>query len=463
MRAILGFLLLIIAGPELLLAQQVLDLDIEAKIDPVARRLAGTLRIQVLEIESPVIITVPEGIEVDKVLVNAHQIAYRQQPGKITFQLESSDQPHSIRVIFYGMIPAGSVSVDEDGFPWITLVDAGQDWKPGIPRSWRLPDSVSTAIILDRPLKAIATGAVISTSSWPGNSIRWNLKQPAGYPAPAIYIGQYVHFSNRQQHGSQVVDWTYWVPASRVEQAQEQYARLPAMVSMFSRLWGRSALLNSRTWIEPPGPPEPTGRSVYPQLPPGYSDALLQKVAESWLGDITLQEFSPVRRSFFQYASILWVQEQFAEDIFLRFLESHRHQSDHWGGWLLYHLIGDAPLPRELFIMLRQSSVTDEELRIWLSDHLHPDFQGIARQYFDIQVIPVLELRLIKRRSRWELGYKWSEAHPDFSWPVELIHRETRVKLLPESDWKQIIWPKGDGKSYHIDESQGLFDLKDRS
>ena len=129
----------------------------------------------------------------------------------------------------------------------------------------------------------------------------------------------------------------------------------------------------------------------------------------------------------------------------------------------MYHLAGGTQLPVELFNLLQNPSISDEELRDRMSMLIHPEFQGIARQYFDMQILPLLELRLVKKRRRWQMEYKWSGAHSEFVWPIELVHRDEIIELNPELDWQNFAWPKGGGKSYHIDESQGLFEIRSRS
>lgn len=465
MRAVVSTFFLILLIPYLLTAQQALSIETEVKINPASQKLAGTLTVEVRQPSASTRIGIPSGLMTDKVLVNGQRAEFTQSNGEILISLRESSIAQTLQVVFYGT-PAAEVamfSVDEEGLPWISLREGEQRWRPQIPDSWQLPDSMTTAVIVDAPLRPVSAGATVSASRWPGGSTRWRLRQKASDIIPLICIGKYIRFTNRQNQAGRVLDWTYWVPSCRLDQAQAHYAQLPAMVETFERWWGRGYAPVDRVWIEAPGQLANDGRSLYTTAAPGYSPELLRQVVESWLGDAELIEFSPVRESLFQYASILWVHRRFSEEAFLQFLEKHRQDSERWGGWLIYHLTGNSPLPIELFTQLHNPSVTDEELRSLIASLIHPEFEGIARQYFDMQILPLLELKLVKKRRRWQMEYKWSGAHSEFVWPVELVHRDEIIELNPELEWQNFAWPKGGGKSYHIDESQGLFEIRSRS
>lgn len=451
-------------------AQSVSFLETEIKLNPRLEKIAGTLRVHARGDLSQRLWRVPQGLEIDRVMLNDHPVSISRLPGG--FELRENgpaNRLNRIEVVFYGH-PARNVatfSIDEDGLPWMRLADTRDNfWHPLVPQAWTVPDSMWISVILPEKLRPVGQLISPGRSEWPGPNHKWTFSQPADRQISPINIGNYVSFTNLQRTNSGITNWTYWVPASRLTAAQAHYAEAPAMISRFEQLWGRLPAAANQIWVEQPGRPA-LDRNIYDRTEPGYSQALLYHTASLWLGDPALTATSPVREALFQYAELCWIEWKYPEAIFDAFLESYRTTPAFWGGWIMYHLSGtqslrwNQALP-DLLDLTHNPEVSDAELRDWFSNEIDPAMDMIMTQFLDDQILPLLETRLEKKRRRWIMAYRYAGVKPGFEWPVDLVHRGEIIKLSPTNEWQNFIWPKGGGKSYHIDESQGLFEIRSR-
>lgn len=468
MRGITCLLTYLLLLGTCLQAQTVSYLETEIKLNPELQKLAGTVRVDARGDLTERLWRVPQGLTVDRVLLNGRETSYSRLPGGIALRENGPDQRlNRVEVIFYGSPAAAHFFTDESGLPWIELADTPDHfWHPAIPSSWTLPDSMWLSVILPPKLRPAGTLRALRTSSWPGGDQKWTFSQPTVLRIPSISIGNYVHFSNLQRTQAGTTEWTYWVPGSRLVSAETHYAEAPAMVSRFESLWGPIPEAEQHTWIERPGR-SAIDRIIYPRTEPGYSQSLLYQTASMWLGDPALSSNSSIRMALYQYAELSWIEWKYPEAIFSRFLESYRVTPSFWGGWLLHYEAQTNPtrwaqaLP-ELMRLARDPLVTDAALRAFLIDEVDPGFEYVLEQFLDIQVLPLLETRLEKKRNRWTMSYRYAGVQPGFEWPVELVHRGNIIELHPTNEWQNFVWPKGGGKSYHIDESQGLFEIRSR-
>lgn len=451
-------------------AQSVSFLETEIKLNPRLEKIAGTLRVHARGDLTQRLWRVPQGLEIDRVTINEQTVPISRLPGG--FELRENgpaNRLNRIEVVFYGH-PAKQVatfSVDEEGLPWMQLSDTRDNfWHPLVPQSWSMPDSMWVSVILPPRLRPVGQQISASQSDWPGLDRKWTFSQQATKQIVPINVGNYVSFTNLQRTSEGIINRTYWVPASRLVAAQVHYAEVPAMVSRFEQLWGRLPATANQVWVEKPGRPA-MDRNIYDKTDPGYSQPLLYEVASLWLGDQSLTESSPIRTALYQYAELSWIEWKYPEAIFARYLESYRTTPAFWGGWIMNHLSmtrgirWNAALP-DLLKLSRNSEVSDEELRDWFSNELDPAMNEIFSQLLDEQILPLLETRLEKKRRRWIMSYRYAGVQPGFEWPVELVHRNEVIELNPTNEWQNFVWPKGGGKSYHIDESQGLFEIRSR-
>lgn len=451
-------------------AQSVSLLETEIKLNPRLEKIAGTLRVHVRGDISQRLWRVPQGLEIDRVTLNDQTVSISRIPGG--FELRENgpaNRLNRIEVVFYGH-PAEQVatfSVDEEGLPWIRLSDTPDNfWHPLVPQSWSMPDSMWISVILSPKLRPVGQMISATQSDWPGQDRKWTFSQPAAKQIEPINIGNYVSFTNLQRTSEGITNWTYWVPAARLVAAQAHYAEAPAMINRFEQLWGRLPTNIDRIWIEKPGRPA-LDRNIYDRTEPGYSQELLHHTASLWLGDPNLTAASSVREALYQYAELSWIEWKYPEPIFTRFLESYRTTPAFWGGWLFHHLSNtnslrwNQALP-DLLELSRDPNVTDAELRAWLSTELDPALSHVFAQFLDDKILPLLETSLEKKRRRWIMSYRYAGVKPGFEWPIELEHRGEIIELNPTNEWQNFVWPKGGGKSYHIDESQGLFEIRSR-
>lgn len=451
-------------------AQSVSFLETEIKLNPRLEKIAGTLRVHARGDLTQRLWRVPQGLEIDRVTINEQTVLISRIPGG--FELRENgptNRLNRIEVVFYGQ-PAKQVatfSVDEEGLPWMRLEDTPDNfWHPVVPQSWSMPDSMWISVILPEKLRLAGQPISPRKSDWPGSSHKWTFSQPTARQIPPLNIGNYVRFTNLQRTSEGTTSWTYWVPASRLIAAQTHYAEAPAMISRFEQLWGPLPGDADRVWVEKPGRPA-LDRTIYDRTEPGYSQELLHHTASLWLGDPNLTATSSVREALYQYAELSWIEWKYPEPVFTRFLESYRTTPAFWGGWLLYYLSNDNSLRwnhilPDLLELSRNPTVTEAELRTWLSAEFNPAMSHIFAQFLDDQVLPLLETSLEKKRRRWIMSYRYAGVQPGFVWPIILEHRGKIIELNPTNEWQNFVWPKGGGKSYHIDESQGLFEIRSR-
>lgn len=446
--------------------------EVEVKLSPRNERLAGTLRVHVKGPISEEEWSLPEGLEIAKVTLNEQPANFRLTPQGfyLLATKEDSRQVQRLQIVFSGapVEAATTWRVDEDGLPWIRLRGGSQaaGWHPWLPTSWQLPDTLWRSLILSGGIHPIGDGKIAAATDWPGGDKRWVIGQRTQAGMGEILIGNYVQFSNIQHTSRGLKEWHFWVPECRLESAQVHYAEVPAILRLLESHWGplQEADLGPRSWVEKPGAHVEESR-VYGRSAPGYSPALVREVAAFWIGAPGMASASPLREAMFQVAEWLWIQRQFSPTVQDNFAATYREQSKYWGAWLLLQLASQQgqSWSRHWEVMMglaKDPTVADEDLRRWMIDHVSPSLGPVFSQYLDEKRLPVFEFQLEKKRKRWSMKYRWTDTVPGFSWTVEVIHAGKTIYLSPGPGWKEEAWTRGGGKTFIIDEAQGLFEIR---
>ena len=453
-------------------AQVISLLELEVKLNPRLDRIAGTLRVHLQGGLSQEQWALPPGISVDKVLINERKVNIAQRPDGFSLPAMAASQgrPQRVEVVFYGTPPAGSAMffMDDDRFPWIQLKDhALHSWHPWPPETWRYPDSVGTALILPEGIRPVTSGQLAQVSEWPGGDQRWLFRHAFTGLIPEINMGNYVRFTQLRHTPDGLAEWKFWVPQSRLEQAQVLYSQVPSMINVLAGAWGEPGLLPAdRVWVETPMN-QAKLTLLYQNTAPGYSRALIRQVAGLWLGRDQVSRHSATREAMYLYAEWAWVNQQFGEEAGSRLLLDARNNPNNWSFWLMHDLIGSNGAAwesrrHELFELLRSPEASESDLRNWIVDRMDQDRKMVFEQYLDTREMPLLECHLEKRRRKWVLSYRWVGSLPGFRWPVEVFFGDERVVLMPTAKSQELTWSRGQGKSYHIDEAQGLFEIRSR-
>ncbi len=469
MKSSRALCLLLFVSPVFLLGQQISYLEVEAKFNPRLGRMAGTLRAHLHNGSPQGEWHLPEGLAVDKVLINEEQVPFRR--GNSGFSIanpEPNSRVQRIQVVFFGTPPpqASRFYEDQNRQSWILLDDREERWHPWPPSGWALPDSVWTAFILPEGMRPVTRARFDGAGEWPGGFQRWVHQYSPEQLSEPIYLGNYVRFAELRQAPGGIEEWPFWVPQAKLEQAQVTYAQVPVMINALAAEWGEPAFSPAdNIWVEWPG--------EWVMGPPGgnpetlVTQSLMMKVAEMWVGPRYLAHESPIRSGMFQYADWVWRQHEQGEAEAETILEIARQRPSGWPFWLMYDLVHSYPgiwqdEQVDFFRLVKDQTVSDKDLRRWIARRIDADRMVVFEQYLDEQEKPLLACELDRRRRKWVLSYRWVGALPDFVWPVEIEFGDERLVVIPTRKKQEISWPRRQGRSYMIDEAQGLFDIRSR-
>lgn len=460
-RALLCLRILLLLLPQGLTAQSVPALfhQIEVKVHPPRSRLAGTVELHYRGADPGELgaWTIPEGLNVDKVLVNDEARAFRFSNGQLTLQAAAgSNGRQRVQVIFYGTPRQGAIwQQDAAGNPWVQLAGPAS-WHPTLPTAVQSADSTWMTLIAPKTLRVLSDRPLKQLKDWPGPYQAWTFVQPNQVPHADYYLGDYVCLPAAEGGETMPTNCQIWLPQAHQAAAGRYYQDLPGIMQALTDAWGIPPGPTVQRWIEAPG----SSPGEYQQLFPGYSPGLVQQVARSWVGE----RDSPLRQAALRYAEWRWVQARFGEVAVQTYRRQRAAAPSNRGAWLLDAMAEDAPRAWErlwpgLLAGMRNGR-SEAELRSYLCGELRADLMPAFEQWLDLVELPELHLRVVKQRRKWTIHYQWKYAVPGFTWPVTIFVQGKPYRLQVTDQLQKHALGRAGGRNVSVDDADTLFTVR---
>lgn len=443
--------------------------DLEVKINPELRRLAGTntVHFRAREETNELRLDLVSGLQVKRITQNGQSIRYTQAGGQIIIFLQKKllkGQATQVSVL-YGGIPApeggksGLVWNISEGKPWCSAAPGHQpeSWWPCKIHENDPADSLHLSIITPEDLMAVTQGKLAKYNSLPGPFRRWEWHiRTAVLPSQLSFaLGPYVHFVQDYRRGSQSFPLNYYALSRNKALAKQSFSELkvPLMLDCLERHLGPYPFPRAGyAFIETPGPSQglpgliPFNRESFEQ---DFAPGLLRETARQWLGhkvrfeDENGKALAAGLRGFMQVIHLECRHGQDSAFAWLETLqkatsstnESYRHLALGVWGWqnLRYQVNNDSLFLGTIRLFSNRfanKSLKGNDIYQFFDEKLAISSKPILHQYIIQKEVPILEYAWKKRGKRYMLRYQWVGTSPDFAMSLRffLKTREERVE-----------------------------------
>ena len=443
--------------------------DLEVKIDPELRRLAGTntVHFRAREACSEIRLDLVSGLQVKRVSQRGRKIRFTQAGGQVIIFLSDKllpGQATSVSVL-YGGIPApeagesGLVWNRSEGKPWCSAAPGHQpeSWWPCKIHENDPVDSMHLSIITPTELMAVTQGKLADYTDLPGQFRRWewHIRTTVSPAQLSFALGPYVHFVQDYQRGSQSFPLNYYALSSNKVLAKQNFAKLkvPLMLDCLEHYLGPYPYPRAGyAFIETPGPSQglpgliPFSREGFEK---DFGPGLIRETARQWLGhrlkfkDEEAQALGVGLRGFMQVLHMECRHGQDSALAWLKELQQAGSSTDEgyrslalsiWGWQNLRYQVNNDSLFFGMIRLLASRSPNDgfsaEDFYQFIEQKLAFSGRSILHQFVVKKEVPVLEYAWKKRGKRYMLRYHWIGTSSDFDMPLRfhLKNREERVE-----------------------------------
>ena len=377
---------------------------------------------------------------------------------------------------------------DEQGHPWMSVACQGLGasvWYPCKDHQSDEPEGARLHIVVPDSLVGVGNGRFNShtpngdgTTTW-----HWHVSAPINTYNLVPYIGKYVRFAERIDGMDGPLDLAYWVLAHNESKAREQFKQVPVMMHCFEKWMGPYPFYaDGYKLVEAPhlGMEHQSAVAYGNKYQNGYLGRdlsgtghglkwdyiIVHESGHEWFGNsITTADIADmwVHEGFTQYTEVLMTEcldgAQAASEYAIGLRRNIRNDRPLIGPYgvneagssdiypkganvvhTVRQIIGDSLFKRMLPDMcsrFRVQVVTSADIEKFMDGHTSTDLRPFFDQYLRTTRVPVLEHGVRKRR----LWFRWANAVPGFSIPVDVRIDGQVVRVQPGTEWSQ--WPGG--------------------
>lgn len=434
---------------------------------------------------------------IQRVIHNGQQVAFRKRSVNVWYvDLPQSVAPRSKGVldIYYGGKPRIAPRAPWDGgFSWrrdatgamfaaTSCQGLGASvWWPCKDHAYDEPDSMRVAITVFPPLKGVANGRLIGTTTQADGSTKyeWQVRNPINNYGVNLNVGRYTSWQDTFQGAKGVLDMSFYVLPENLTRAQEQFKQAKLMLRAFEHWFGPYPFYeDGYKLVEVPylGMEHQSSITYGNRYRNGYLGSDLSKSGwglkwdfiiihesghEWFANNITYRDIADmwIHESFTNYSESLFTEYYYGKQAGAEYVIGTRrniqndrpiigmYQVNHEGSSDMYYkggnmlhtirqIVDDDTLWRSILRGLNRDfyhqTVTSAQIEGYISEKSGKNLQKVFDQYLRDIAIPELEYR--NRRGKCQ--YRWTNCVEGFDMPVKVNIGGQTEWLYPTTQWK---------------------------
>ncbi len=404
----------------------------------------------------------------------------------------------------------GGISWTEDGNgkPFIASSNQGigsSIWWPSKDHPADEVDSMLISITVPKDLTNVSNGRLRKVDSTAQTkTYHWFVSNPINDYGVNINIGDYVHFSEKYQGEKGTLDMDYYVLRDNLEKAKVQFRDARRMMEAFEYWFGPYPFYeDSYKLVEAPylGMEHQSSVTYGNGFKNGYLGTdlsgtgwgmkfdfiIIHESGHEWFANnITYKDVADmwIHESFTNYSESLFLDYHFGKEagqeyvrgtrakiendspIIGRYGVNQRGSGDMYykGGNILNMLreiVKDDGKWRAILRGLNREfyhqTVTTRQVEEYIAQEMGMDLSGFFDQYLRNSTIPILEYYFSDDHT---LNFRWANCIKSFTMPVDLELGDTRMRVVPTTQWSELKVARRSGVSVDPDYYVGSFQIR---
>jgi len=472
---------------------------LEVEVNPADSSIIGqnTISYKVLSNHDVIQIDLQEPLIITSAEQNGKPLSFSKEGSAHFIQL--SDQEvgsHQQIVVRYAGHPHvairapwdGGISwkYDNNGLPFVASSCQGigaSTWWPCKDHMYDEPDSMMISVTTPPGLMDVSNGQLIKTDTHNNGkkTFHWTVNNPINNYGVNLSVGDYVHFGEIYDGASGPLKLDYYVLRDNMALAKEQFLQVPMMMDAFEHWFGPYPFYEDGfKLVEVPylGMEHQSAVTYGNGYQNGYLGRdlsnsgwglkfdfiIIHEAGHEWFANnITYKDIADmwIHESFTAYSESLYVEYHHGKEAGAAYVTGTRSSISndspiigHYGvnargsgdmyykGSNMLHTLRQVTNDDDQWrAMLRglnkryyHQTVTTQEIEAYMSDFLGLDLTTFFDQYLRSTQIPILEYGYRNGR----LGFRWVNAVPGFSMPIDLNIDGVTRRIEPIRIWKNI-------------------------
>ncbi len=467
--------------------------DLDLKVDPLTKRIAGTNRIYWRAVSSfqEIQLELHHNLEIVRFDYEGKSLPVHRNGDFFYVSLPKSIPKGATGKweVLYGGTPLESPRLPwTGGFSWkedsnhVPLIavacegDGANLWWPLKDHLSDEPDSMRMRITVPAALTAVSNGRLRKEEVLPGGfkAFTWAVTYPINSYNVTLYIGDYVHISDTYKDQSGTHDLSYYVLRDHEAVATRHFKQVAPMMDCFEKrfgpypFWNDSYKLVETSYWGMEHQSAVAYGNEFKNNEFGFDFIIVHESAHEWFGNsISVADHADmwIHESFATYAETIllecWKDEKTAQT----YLNGQRNLIGNkqpmvgpygvnysgWedndiyfkGAWMLHSIRKSLQdddkwneVMRKFCAEFRLKTVNTNQVIAFFNKNLERNYTAIFDQYLRYPELPELEIQATEKRHRTTLHYRWKASEPEFNLPVFVRSGGTIIRLDPSSDWQ---------------------------
>ncbi len=465
-----------------------------------------------------------ENMSIDKIEFQGETLDYKRIHDAIFVQFSSLQRSGSqgVLTVHYDGHPTTALNApwdggfvwktDKMGKDWIGVAcegDGASLWWPNKDHLSDEPDSMLVRCAVPNDLMCVINGNLIGKEELDNGFTRfdWKISYPINNYNISLNIGDYTHFQDTYTAADgDKLALDYYVLPHNLEKAQTHFKQVHEILACFEQYFGKYPFWNDGyALVETPYlGMEHQGAIAYGnqykkgylgQLPQGFTFdfIILHETGHEYFGNsISCDDHAEmwIHEAFTTYMETLYLECKHDYDESVRYLKSQRAYIKNqvpmlgpldvnykdWGdtdiyykgAWMLHTLrnvLDDDKLWFEILYELHDkykiSNVNTQQIVDFFSTKTKEDLSYFFDHYLNKKELPQFTYKVKKKGKKTLLSYCWQSVDEGFCMPIELNYGEKMLRLMPTTDWQEIILKGENLDKFQVDRSSFLVDVEE--
>jgi aminopeptidase N len=351
-------------------------------------------------------------------------------------------------------------------------------------------------------LTAISNGRFLGKSDLPDKKVqfRWAVGYPMNNYSAVLYIGDYVHFSDKFVSASENFPLNYYCLSYNLDLDKQFVQQVKPLLALYEKDFGPYpfprdgyALVESPYGMEHQSAVSSgTFTNLYDGKPVDSIAHVVEfwhETAHEWWGNsVTCNDMADfwIHESFASYAEVLCYENFFGHSAAEEYLKKQDpgnkesiigfydvndfHTGDMYSkGMRMIATLRESINNDSLFFTLlrgiqlryKYQSINTAEIISYFNNGTGTDYTYLFDQYLRFGAIPKLIISEKKSGEDLILQFKWKANVAKFALPVKILQTDKKeIFIYPTTEWKSILLAKTSSKDIRIDNVYSYFEIE---